>query len=139
MILITILKSIVRKVLLSIGILLLLFTGVKVFGDDRLDTCELLLRKASEQMKTDNQLIHDLENIIEELELQLTIARTANTEPTMPDRKQTGWYVGMLSGYPFPSFNLIGMYKFRAWGIMVSTGYINGFNINAGFIIQFHE
>lgn len=128
MILITILKNIVRKVLLSIGILLLLFTGVKVFGDDRLDTCELLLRKASEQMKDDNQLIHDLENIIDELELQIAVLKAENEELPTGTQNQTGWYAGGGGGIFFKeninmNLEMTLLYKFSKSAIYLSGGY----------------
>ena len=129
----------IRRAFIAIGIILLLFAGSKVFGDDRLDTCEFLLRKAQEQMKDDNQLIHDLENIIDGLELRVATLEQDNQELEMLLNRQTGWYAGIQSGYPFPQFNIIGMYKFNRWGLIASTGYINGFTINAGFVIRFHE
>ena len=129
----------IKRIAIVIGVIVLLFMGSKVFGDEQLDACESLLRWYEKAHQEDNQIIHDLENIIDGLELRVATLEQENADLNILLNRQTGWYIGATSGYPFPQFTFIGMYKFNRWGFVMQTGYINGFTINGGFMIRFHE
>ena len=129
----------IKRVLVTIGVILLLFVGSKVFADEQLDACQSLLRRYEKAEKEDNQIIHDLENVIADLEMRLVKIALENETLKYRLEQQTGWFAGATSGYPFPQLSVVGMYKFNRWGLVFSTGYINGFHINGGFMIRFHE
>ena len=87
-----------KRILIAIGTILLMLVGPKVFGDDQLDACESLLRWYEKAHQEDNQIIHDLENIIEGLELRVATLEQENADLNILLNRQTGWYIGATSG-----------------------------------------
>jgi hypothetical protein len=53
------------------------------------------------------------------------------------DDKQMGFYLGGAVGYPFPSGEVMALYKFRKWGIVGSGGYYGKASaINIGVMVK---
>ena len=128
---------IIRSFLIWCTVLLIFSPTQNLIGDDRLEQCELLLRRAQVQIRSDAQLIADMQDVIDEQQKRIAILEVENTWLTADLKAQKGWYFGASTGYPWPSFNAMALYKFNKWGFYGNAGYAEGPLFQAGILFKF--
>jgi hypothetical protein len=118
-------------------LLIILCLSTSLYAEKMVTLPESELKEYLDRMEADRATIKTLtaENYQLKIDKMNLTAEAATWK--LRDDKQMGIYLGGAVGYPLPSFEAIALYKFRKWGVALTTGYYHaGFAVNAGVVLK---
>jgi hypothetical protein len=106
-----------------IALILFITATFGAYAEKMVTLPESELKEYLDRMEADRATIKTLtaENYQLKLDKMNLVAEAATWK--LRDDKQMGFYLGGAIGYPFPSGEVMALYKFRKWGVVGTGGY----------------
>jgi hypothetical protein len=118
-------------------LLIILCLSTSLYAEKMVTLPESELKEYLDRMEADRATIKTLtaENYQLKIDKMNLTAEAATWK--LRDDKQMGFYLGGAVGYPFPSGEVMALYKFRKWGIVGTGGYYGKAPaINVGVMVK---